>query len=208
MSVSVDVAVAFPRYSTHSAGPIGERPIQQLHDNFALASDVQAIATRLIDEVDRFAHLGQARFVCLGSQPTVTLRGAQCNAIVTMASVQGPMRRLFDWMVAYFAAPVLDWDEPDFLIIVDAAVWSTLDTVRQERLVFHELCHVVAIENEYGVPKLDNEGRPMLKVVPHDIEYFHGELERYGLAVCGAEDAATSIAAGFRIDQRNTKKIA
>lgn len=132
----------------------------------------------------------------------MTLQGVERRAIVTLPHVQGPLKRLFDWMIASLCAPELDWEEPDFLIVLDAAIWPTLTAVRQERLVYHELCHVVARENEHGVPKLDNEGRPMLKVVPHDAEFFFDEVERYGVEDCDLEDACLAIAEGARRDRK------
>jgi hypothetical protein len=184
--------------------------VQQLADSFSLATDAQRLAETLIRTVDRFAHLAQARYVCLLSQPAVTLQGTERAAIVCLPNVQGPLKRMFDWMVASLCAPVLNWDEPDFLILIDAAYWSSRDTtgMRKERLVYHELCHVVARTNEYGVPKLDHEGRPMLKLVPHDAEFFHDEVERYGLEVCQLEETAASIAAGFRKDERDKRGAA
>lgn len=155
--------------------------------------------------MDRFAHLSQARWVALLSQPTVTLRGAECNALVGVPSNQGPFSRLFTWMVAQLCATVCDWEEPDFLILLDAAIWPSLDAVRKERLIYHELCHVVARENEYGVPRLDAEGRPMLKLVPHDAEFFHDEVARYGPEICSLEDACIALAEGARGERvRNT----
>lgn len=176
--------------------------MRQLEDSFALASEAQGICVQLVERVDRFAHLGQARFAVLASQPVVTLRGAECAAIVTVPMVQGPLKRLFDWLIAGTCAPLLEWEEPDFLILVDAAIWSTLDAVQKERLMFHELCHVVARETEYGVPKLDSEGRPMLKLVPHDVEVFHEEVATYGPETCGIEEVCLSIAEGIRAERR------
>lgn len=183
--------------------PILDLIVRQLEDSFALAPDAQAICVRLIEEVDAFAHLGQALFACVLSQPLVSLRGDECNALVGVPTMQGPFKRMSDWMFAQVCAPVLDWEEPDFLVLIDAAVWSTLDAVRQERLMFHELKHVVARENEYGVPKLDAEGRPMLRLQRHDEEFFHDEVTRYGAHVCGLEDAALAIADGIRKDRRD-----
>jgi hypothetical protein len=151
--------------------------------------------------------LSQARFVCVLSQPAVTLQGTERAAIVAIPTVQGPLKRLFDWHVAQLAAPVLDWEEPDFLIVIDAAVWSTLvEAMRKERLIYHELSHVVARENEHGVPKLDREGRPMLRLVPHDAEFFHDEVAKYGIAVCGLEDACVAIAEGVRRDRLRQRR--
>jgi hypothetical protein len=180
--------------------------VQQLADSFSLAEDAQAIAVKLIEECDVFAHLSQARFACLLSQPAVTLQGDARMAIVCIPTVQGPLKRFFDWVVAYIATPVLDWEEPDFLIVIDAACWPGLDAVRKERLVFHELKHVVARETEYGVPKLDREGRPMLRLVKHDIEAFEDEIVRYGISVCALEDACIAIAEGVRKDRRDAEE--
>lgn len=137
------------------------------------------------------------------SQPAVTLRGSACNALVGVPSTQGAFARLFIWMVAGLAAPVCEWEEPDFLILLDAAIWPSLDVVRKERLMFHELCHVVARENEYGVPRLDAEGRPMLRLVPHDAEFFHDEVARYGPEICSLEDTCIAIAEGARAERRS-----
>jgi hypothetical protein len=129
-------------------------------------------------------------------------------AIVGVPRAQGPFSRLFDWMVAQLCASVCEWEEPDFLILVDAAIWPSLDPMRKERLMFHELCHVVARENEYGVPRLDAEGRPMLRLVPHDVEAFEDEITTYGIEVCGLESACVAIAEGAALDRRRRQKSA
>ncbi len=182
--------------------------MRQLADSFALAPEAQAIGDRLIADVERLAHLGQARLVYMASQPLVTLHGIPSNACVVQPAVQGPLKRWFDWALAGFAAPVLEWDEPDFVILIDAAVWGTLDARRRERLIYHELRHIVARETEYGVPKLDAEGRPMLRLVAHDIEAFEDEIATYGIEVCGLEDACVAIADGLAVDRRRKASAA
>lgn len=152
--------------------------------------------------MDRFAHLAQARFACVLSQPEVRLHGSMCHALVGIPTVQGPFGRLFTWMLASLLQPVLEWEEPDFVILIDAAAWPSRDAVRQERLIYHELRHVVARENEYGVPRLDAEGRPMLRLVPHEAEFFLDEVERFGVQACDLEDACVAIAEGVRLDRR------
>lgn len=87
-------------------------------------------------------------------------------------------------------------DDPDFLVLIDRAIWSSLDETRRERLVYHERCHVVARENEYGVPTLDRAGRPRLALRPHDAEVFYAEILRYGAAVTDSEELAIAIAEG------------
>lgn len=182
--------------------------MRQLEDSFALAPDAKAIADRLIEADSRFAHLAQLRFACILSQPLVSLHGAPCNALIGVPTAQGAFKRMFDWMIAELCAPVLEWDEPEFLILIDAAIWPSLDAVRRERLMFHELKHVVARENEFGVPKLDAEGRPMLRLTPHDVEVFEDEITTYGIEVCGLEDACVAIAEGAALDRRRRQKSA
>jgi hypothetical protein len=129
------------------------------------------------------------------------LHGAACYAFIAQPSVQGPLSKLFTWMLAGACARELEWEEPDFVIVIDAAIWPTLDALRKERLMYHELRHIAARENEYGVPTLDKEGRAMLKLVPHDAEFFHDEVSRYGLEVCGLEETAIAIAEGIATDK-------
>lgn len=182
--------------------------MRQLDDSFRLAEDARAIATALIAREVRFAHLGQARFACVHSEPLVTLHGGECAALVGMPSVQGPFKRMFDWMLAQLCEPVLAWEEPDFLILIDVSGWRSLDPIRRERLMYHELCHVVARLNEHGVPKLDAEGRPMLRIVRHDAEFFEDEVATYGTEVCGLEDACLAIAQGIAVDKRRAARPA
>lgn len=129
-------------------------------------------------------------------------------AFIGQPRVQGPLGALFTWMLAGACAKVLEWDEPDFVIVIDAALWPDLDAVGQERLMYHELRHVAAVENEFGVPRLDHEGRPLLKLVPHDAEFFHDEVEKYGVQVCGLEDAAIAIAEGEANQRRRKFRVA
>lgn len=158
--------------------------------------------TRLIREVDEFVHLSEARIACLGSQRTPMLRGASCRAFIAIPGVQGPLSPLFDWMIANLCEPLFARELPDFLVVIDAAVWPTLDALRQERLVFHELKHVVVREDEFGVPKFGQDHRPALKLIPHDYEFFDSEVRRYGADVCELVDAAVAIAAGSRTGER------
>jgi hypothetical protein len=75
--------------------------------------------------------------------------------------------------------------------------------------VFHELLHTFQRTDKDGALKFsDDDGRPVLALRPHDAEFFHDELERYGPSVCGAVDAAIAIAAGGRLEQRRRLKLA
>lgn len=175
--------------------------VQRFDDAFALAPAPQAVLERLIADVDGFVHILSAkpRIAAVFSEQAVMLRGATCAACIGGGPiVQGPARNLVYWAIALFLKPLFEGEDPDFLVLIDRPVWDGLDAERQERLMFHELSHIQAKEDEYGCPVLDRDGRPVLKVVPHDVEVFHAEIERYGVDVCNLEDAAVAIAEGER----------
>lgn len=168
-----------------------------LDDSYSLAVDPQAVVARLIADKPEFQHLTRARIVCMLSQQTPMLRGCPCWAFVGRPSVQGPYKALFDWMLSQFVAPLLDGDDVEYLIVFDAAIWPSLDAIRQERLCYHELCHLQPREAEDGSGiRLDREGRPQLKVVPHDAEFFFDEVRTYGPEVTELHDAVASIVEG------------
>jgi len=166
-------------------------------DSYALAEEPQAIVERLITDLDEFGHLTKAFVVCVFSQRTPMLRGAPCAAFIGSPTVQGPFAWLFDWLIASLTVPLLDGDAPDFLIIIDAALWPELDAERRERLMYHELCHLQPKESAEGSGiRLGRDGRPILKVVPHDTEVFHAEVRKYGPELIGLEDHCIAIVEG------------
>lgn len=180
-------------------------------DSFAPAPDVQAALSLLVASCDEFSHLSDARILCVNSQPVPMLRGTPCAAFICSPQVQvSPLRPLFAFMLAQLSAPLFDWEPPDFVLMVDAALWPTLDEERQERLIYHELCHVVArVDEETGLEKRSQEdGRILLKLVPHEYEFFDQEMRKYGPAVCELEPAAVAIADGHRAAQRRHLHVA
>jgi len=184
--------------------------VQHFQDSFSLAEEPQRIARRLIAEDPQFPHLKEADplLAVLFSQMEVRLHGARAAAIVALPKVQGTFRNLFEFLVAAFVAPLCGWHDPDFIIVVDAAIWQSLDAERRERLIFHELCHVVAKEDEFGVMRRDKEsGKPLLKLVPHDVEVFHAEIIKYGPEVCELETACEAIVEGAAQAKRRRFKV-
>jgi hypothetical protein len=185
--------------------------VQVFADSFDLAPEAQALAARLVSACDEFSHLADARLLCVASQRQPVLRGAPCEAFITSPAVQvSPLKWLFEWMLAQLAAPLFGNDLPDYVLILDAALWPTLDDEHRERLIYHELSHIEPrIDEETGIPKLSREdGRVMLKLVPHTYEFFDLEVRRYGPDVCGLTDAALAIADGHRAAQRRRLRVA
>lgn len=181
-------------------------------DTVTLADEPQAIAARLIDACDEFAHLKEAdpQLLVLFSQRTLFLHGGQKAAVIVQPRWQGPLGMVAEFLIAQLGKPrfgaALD---PDYLVIVDAAIWASLDAERRERLMFHELSHLVAQETEFGVMRRSNTtGKPLLKLAPHDVEIFDAEIVRYGVDVCGVEQLPTVIVEGEARKRRRNLRIA
>ncbi len=172
--------------------------VQHFSDSYALAVAAQAIAAHLIATLDEFAHLGQARIACINSERQPMLRGAPCQAFIGIPSVQGPYAPWFEWTIAEFCRSLFAGEPPDFVVMLDRAVFDSLDDERRERLLYHELSHVVPRVDEFDIPRVGQDGRLLLKLIPHDYEFFDAEVRRYGPDVCDLEPAAVALADGFR----------
>jgi hypothetical protein len=179
--------------------------VQEFSDTFALAPDAQAAMGTLIARLDEFAHLSDARIVCVNSERVPMLRGNPCVAFIGQPSVQGPYSPWFTWALAQFCAPLCAGELPDFLVMIDRAVFESLDNERRERVLYHELCHVVPREDEFGIPKLGQDGRLLLKIIPHDFEFFDREVRRYGPDTCELVPAALALADGLRAAQQRRR---
>ncbi|HEX5678715.1 MAG TPA: putative metallopeptidase [Alcanivorax sp.] len=93
-----------------------------------------------------------------------------------LPAVQGKLRSLFEWMVERMFGHL-----PDFIMILDAGYWDSVDAKLREILVFHEMCHMALKINNDGDMVIDDEtGRPKWKLVGHDVEEFTAVVARYG----------------------------
>lgn len=173
--------------------------MQHLDDSVSLAVEPQHLAARLIASLEEFTHLKQADPLLLFvfSERAIPFRGALAAAVICEPRWQGPLGMLAEVLVARLATPQLGAPlDPDYVVIVDASHWRSLDAERRERLMFHELSHLVAREDEFGVVRRGKDGRPLLKLVPHDVEVFLSEIERYGIETVGCEAIAPAIVEG------------
>jgi hypothetical protein len=182
--------------------------VQQFADTYALATEPQAIAAALIKVLPEFAHLELARIAFVFSERALVLRGTPARAVIQQPAVQGFLRPLFEWFVANLTEPLFGREEPDFLVLVDRALWSGDVEIRREHLVYHELCHIKAVETEFGVPKLGEDGRPRLRLVSHDNETFHSEIRRYGVEVCDLGDHILAIVDGEKAARERNQRDA
>ena len=88
----------------------------------------------------------------------------------------------------------------DASITIDAAHWERLDTLQREALLDHELEHLQVAKSKHGNVKLDDAGRPKLRMAQHDFELgvFYAVVERYGRTCIDAQMLAH---AGRRLEQ-------
>lgn len=153
---------------------------EYLADSFALDKDAQALVTRLA-MLPELQHTREHHIVAIASQIEPRLHGHPCRAFICQPRVQGPLLPWFGWALAQFCRPLLKGASPDFLIVFDAALWASMTAQQREALIYHELCHLSVKEDpESGAPKVGDDGRVVLQVVPHDTEVFHAEIRRYG----------------------------
>lgn len=205
--------------------------MQRFVDSHTTLELAGAIARHLIDFrfPDELRHIAQARIWFVRSEREVFLRGHRAHAYIAQPKVQGAMSQLFEDLLAQAAG--FEGEDPDFVMRFDAARWDDLEhtepakefwralhvaageevtwSVGRERLVFHELHHIVQRVDKDGAPRFsEDDGRPVLGLRPHDAEFFHDELEHYGPGICGADDTAIAIAAGLANQRRRTFKVA
>lgn len=172
--------------------------MKQFPDSYRVLPEARELAARLIGSVPHFGHLSDCRLLVVASERQPVLHGHPCQAFVAQPHVQGPFSWLFAWLLASFARDQFRWEDPDFVIVIDAALWSSYDDAHREWLVYHELRHVEQrTEAETGIPKFSKEdGRPMWRLVPHDAEFFFDEVERYGPEITGHVEATVALASG------------
>lgn len=185
--------------------------MQHFEDSVRLASGPQALVARLIAEFEEFSHLAEAAplIAVLFSERTLMVHGGRAAAFIGAPRWQGPMSNVLAFLVAQLCRPVLEGNDPDYLIVVDRPLWDSLDAERQERLMFHELQHLVAQEDEFGVTRRSKEtGKPLLKLRPHDFEIFSAEIVRYGVETCDVVPLAQAIVEGEAQKRRRKLKIA
>lgn len=72
----------------------------------------------------------------------------------------------------------------DAQIILDFAIWGSYNAKQQKALIDHELHHIERVLDNNGVPKIDAQDRPKLKIRKHDWQFgwFDEIANRHGEA--------------------------
>lgn len=159
---------------------------------FWLAPDVAKVAAPIMKA--HHAHLLAQRVEFVFSREQQTLGGSPKLATAS----------LWKGLKAFFASnptapsdeiqlfPESEGNDTDFFVIrVWYDGWRQLDAKQKKYLVDHELCHCGA--------ELKDDGKTVLKIIPHDLEDFNACVERHGLIMSSVKDFAKSIEKGKRV---------
>jgi hypothetical protein len=179
-------------------------------DTYALHPEGQALVERLRNIDPDFVHLRGARIVVVGSQKQPMLRGSPCQAFICQPKSRGgPLRDVHDFLFERFVASVLGSDEPEWCIVLDAALWESFDAKEKQHLISHELQHLRCKEDpETGERRLHEDGRPQLRTVPHDYEAFGKEIREHAAEIASLPALAQDIAEGLRRANGRARKRA
>jgi Putative phage metallopeptidase len=178
-------------------------------DSFQPAPDALRLAVALIRSTPGFRHLSRLRLGTISSQRALITQGVNVPAmLLPVAQVTGKAieRQVLEWAIAQLLTPQLEGSLPDFVLWTDAALWSAASAIDRERIVFHELSHLEQKHDAYNVPQFTRDGRPDLRLRPHDAELFYAELVKYGPAVPAFADTALAIAESAK--QLKPRKLA
>lgn len=89
------------------------------------------------------------------------------------------------WQKARMEQQMHEWfgAVPKFIITLAADYCSQCSDAEFCALVEHELYHITQATDDFGAPKFNKEGQPVLKLRGHDVEEFVGVVRRYGASV-------------------------
>ncbi|MBN5380608.1 hypothetical protein JY493_26140, partial [Serratia marcescens] len=89
------------------------------------------------------------------------------------------------WQKARMEQQMHEWFGvvPKFIITLAADYCSQCSDAEFCALVEHELYHIAQATDDFGAPKFNKEGQPVLKLRGHDVEEFVGVVRRYGASV-------------------------
>lgn len=86
------------------------------------------------------------------------------------------------WQKARMEQQMHGWfgEVPKFIITLAGDYCSQCSDAEFCALVEHELYHIAQATDDFGAPKFNKEGQPVLTMRGHDVEEFVGVVRRYG----------------------------
>jgi hypothetical protein len=149
-------------------GTVIERIVNKEHGEFASCEPPVTIAALWARNSDK-------------TQPAVKLHGYPCRATIRKTNSKERAN-----------------GSADLMIVIDEAVWDSLDSGSRDGLISHEIEHVELLMKGNRA-KIGHDGRPALRLKPHDYELggFLDVIRRHGDNSLEYQDAKT-----FATDQR------
>lgn len=137
-----------------------------------VAGYARAVIAHFDDTLD---HLSEARIAYLLTDEELKIRGKYAGACVFMPDAQGQNRRVYHWALARIFG-----DLPDVIMVVQREFWEECDDTAKVALVYHELRHIRQHESSKGPCFSKEDGRPILKLVDHDLGEFNDVARLFG----------------------------
>lgn len=86
------------------------------------------------------------------------------------------------WQKARMQQQMYEWfgEVPKYIITLAGDYCSECSDLEFCALIEHELYHIAQATDDFGTPKFNREGQPVLTMHGHDVEEFIGVVRRYG----------------------------
>jgi len=104
---------------------------------------------------------------------------------IVLGQAEQVAMRAGGWQKARMVQQMHEWfgEVPKFIITLAADYCHQCTDIEFCALVEHELYHIAQAQDEFGAPKFNKEGQPVLTMRGHDVEEFIGVVRRYGASV-------------------------
>ena len=139
--------------------------------------EVLKMAKALIAAIEPLQPLEKVRVDFVWAYADLDDEGQPCNDAITLRGHR-----------AYGLSKIINLKDRakgngDAEILIDHDFWVTIPEAQQRALLDHELNHIQVCVTKTGVAKLDDLGRPKLKLRKHDIEvgWFSSVAQRHGV---------------------------
>lgn len=144
---------------------------------FTRSDELENMASAIMEVFPEvFEHLEEAQIGYLFTGEEIISKGKRKGGYAIMPTAMGQNRKLYTWALECTFGFL-----PEALIVVDSEIYEDLTDAQKVALVFHELSHLQHAHSKAGEPRYSEEdGRPILEIVDHDVEEFLGTVEVFG----------------------------
>jgi len=143
---------------------MAREPLPPADKRFATCSEAADIATALMKEYPlKFGDLATAQILFLTQIGGIKYQGER---------KAGKMERVTGQKKFLSRSPENGDEGWDYIMTLCADVWARADAQLKKRIVFHELRHAMREEKD--------DGSFNWKIIGHEIETFHDEVEIFG----------------------------